>query len=164
MIIEGDRVTRFAAHLPLSTNFGALAGVGTRHSAALGLAELTDALCLVVSEERGQISVARDGGLRRLADPGELTAEIAALPAETRPSDGERRSFCASSCASTGPRRSRRWSSSRRSGRRACRARVRSSARSPCRCTSPTCRPTLVLDDVKPAEIDVTLSGLRREF
>jgi diadenylate cyclase len=78
VILEGDRVTRFAAHLPLSTNFVALAGVGTRHSAALGLAEVTDALCLVVSEERGEISVARDGALRRLAEPaGELTAEIA---------------------------------------------------------------------------------------
>jgi uncharacterized protein (TIGR00159 family) len=76
VIVQGDRVARFAAHLPLSTDFTQLAGVGTRHSAALGLAELTDALSLVVSEERGQVSAARDGRLLRLKDPGELTAVI----------------------------------------------------------------------------------------
>jgi hypothetical protein len=50
--------------------------VGTRHAAALGLAERTDALCLVASEERGRISVARDGRLRTLENPQELTAVI----------------------------------------------------------------------------------------
>jgi diadenylate cyclase len=76
MIVERDRIARFAAHLPLSTDFLQLVGVGTRHSAALGLAELTDALCVVVSEERGQISVAKDGRLRLLADPLELGAVL----------------------------------------------------------------------------------------
>ncbi len=93
MIVDGDHVTRFAAHLPLSTNFMALAGVGTRHSAALGLAELTDALCIVSSEERGEISIARDGRLRRLSDPATLTAELDRFLHEVRPGDGERRSF-----------------------------------------------------------------------
>jgi len=93
VILEGARVTRFAAHLPLSTNFQALKGVGTRHSAALGLAELTDALCLVVSEERGVISVARDARLRALAAPGELSAEIDRFLRETRPVTNERTSF-----------------------------------------------------------------------
>jgi diadenylate cyclase len=67
--------------------------VGTRHSAALGLAELTDALCLVVSEERGVISVARDARLRALAAPGELSAEIDRFLRETRPVTNERTSF-----------------------------------------------------------------------
>src|SRR5438874_1549479 len=53
VMIEQDHITRFAAHLPLSKDLRQLANVGTRHSAALGLAELADALCLVVSEERG---------------------------------------------------------------------------------------------------------------
>jgi uncharacterized protein (TIGR00159 family) len=72
VIIEHDRVTRFAAHLPLSKDIQQLAGVGTRHSAALGLAELTDAICIVVSEQRGTVAVAKDGRLTRLNNPQEL--------------------------------------------------------------------------------------------
>ena len=91
VIIERDTVTRFAAQLPLSTDFRQLSGVGTRHSAALGLSERTDALCVVVSEERGQISVAQQGVLRRLRDPVELAAAVHAFLRTTFPSRSERR-------------------------------------------------------------------------
>jgi len=76
VLIENDRLTRFAAHLPLSKNLAQTAHVGTRHSAALGLAELCDALCLVVSEERGTITIARNGRLRQLHSPQELPVAI----------------------------------------------------------------------------------------
>lgn len=76
MIIERDRISRFAAHLPLSKDLSQLSDVGTRHSAALGLAELTDALCLVVSEERGRISVARNGRLSAITNPQELGLQL----------------------------------------------------------------------------------------
>jgi diadenylate cyclase len=76
VIVENDCITRFAAHLPLSKDLRQLANVGTRHSAALGLAELTDVLCIVVSEERGKISVARDGRLREIDNLQELGAAI----------------------------------------------------------------------------------------
>lgn len=72
IIVEQDRISRFAAHLPLSKDVEQTASVGTRHSAALGIAELTDALAIVVSEERGAISVTRDGRLRELNSPQEL--------------------------------------------------------------------------------------------
>jgi uncharacterized protein (TIGR00159 family) len=72
VIVEQDRISRFAAHLPLSKDVEQTASVGTRHSAALGIAELTDALAIVVSEERGAISVARDGSLREINSPQEL--------------------------------------------------------------------------------------------
>ena len=68
-IVDGDRITRFAVHLPLSSNFEEIARRGTRHTAALGLSELTDALCIVVSEERGQTSLAQNGKLRTV-EPG----------------------------------------------------------------------------------------------
>ena len=76
VLVENDRLTRFAAHLPLSKDLAQTAHVGTRHSAALGLAEVCDALCLVVSEERGTISIARNGRLRQLESPQELAAVV----------------------------------------------------------------------------------------
>ncbi|HSJ97113.1 MAG TPA: diadenylate cyclase [Myxococcota bacterium] len=76
VLVEGDRVRRFALHLPLSTDAQQLAGGGTRHAAALGLAARSDALCVVVSEERGTVSVARDGRLVRLSGPEVLAAEL----------------------------------------------------------------------------------------
>ncbi len=76
VVVEDGRITRFAAHLPLSKDLVQTAHVGTRHSAALGLAELCDALCLVVSEERGQVSVARDGKLRPAENLQQIVSAI----------------------------------------------------------------------------------------
>jgi uncharacterized protein (TIGR00159 family) len=61
VILEGNRIARLGCHLPLSNRLDKLPGRGTRHAAGLGLAELSDALCLVVSEEQGTLSVARHG-------------------------------------------------------------------------------------------------------
>lgn len=72
MIINNNRVVKFGAHLPLSTNFKDLGKKGTRHSAALGLSEVTDALCIVVSEEKGHISICRDGKIKTLSQFTEL--------------------------------------------------------------------------------------------
>jgi len=91
VLVERDRVTRFATHLPLSKDLAQLVHLGTRHSAALGLAELTDALCLVISEERGTVSVARDGRLRRIENLNQLVEVIETFlkekfpPAEKKP-------------------------------------------------------------------------------
>jgi diadenylate cyclase len=76
VVIEGGKVTRFAVHLPLSSDFAQLGMRGTRHAAALGLAERSDALTIVVSEERGSISVARDGRLMELETPAEIARVI----------------------------------------------------------------------------------------
>lgn len=63
VVLEGERAVRFAVHLPLSTDHAQLGQRGTRHAAGLGLSERTDALCIIVSEERGTVSVAQDGRL-----------------------------------------------------------------------------------------------------
>jgi uncharacterized protein (TIGR00159 family) len=76
VLVESNRITRFACHLPLSKDLAQLVNVGTRHSAALGIAEVSDALCIVVSEERGTVSVAREGRLRRLDNVQELGSEM----------------------------------------------------------------------------------------
>lgn len=74
VVVEDRRVSRFGAQLPLSRNVAQLAETGTRHSAALGLSERTDALCLVVSEERGTISAARGGQLAPVSSPEQLAS------------------------------------------------------------------------------------------
>jgi uncharacterized protein (TIGR00159 family) len=86
VLVESNRVTRFATHLPLSKDLAQLANVGTRHSAALGLAELSDALCIVVSEERGTVSIARNGQLRKLDNLQELGSAIQSFLMDKFPS------------------------------------------------------------------------------
>ncbi|MCX7661146.1 MAG: diadenylate cyclase, partial [Candidatus Omnitrophica bacterium] len=72
VIIEGSRITKFSTHLPLSSNIEEIGRFGTRHAAALGISERTDSLCIVVSEEKSTVSVAWEGRLSVLKDPGEL--------------------------------------------------------------------------------------------
>jgi uncharacterized protein (TIGR00159 family) len=62
-IVQGDQIVQVSAILPLSRRDDIPSYYGTRHRAALGLAEVSDALILVVSEERGDVVVARDGRL-----------------------------------------------------------------------------------------------------
>lgn len=68
VIITENRVERFGVYLPLGKDLAQNAKLGTRHAAALGLSQLTDALCLVVSEERGKISAAHNGELSEVAE------------------------------------------------------------------------------------------------
>lgn len=85
VIIDGRRVTHFSCHLPLSKNLNKIRDRGTRHAAALGLTEVTDALCLVVSEEKGTISVARNGEMQAVNDLDKLTAVIENFYEEIHP-------------------------------------------------------------------------------
>ncbi len=65
VIIRGDRIAAASCLLPLTEARNLSQELGTRHRAAIGLSEQTDALILVVSEETGAISLARGGGLQR---------------------------------------------------------------------------------------------------
>ena len=58
VIINGNRIAKFGCHLPLSVNTSKYGNIGLRHTAALGLVERSDAICVVISEERGTISLA----------------------------------------------------------------------------------------------------------
>ena len=61
VIIQGDRITCAGAVFPTSNSTKLNRRLGTRHRAALGLAEETDAICIVVSEETGRVSIAVKG-------------------------------------------------------------------------------------------------------
>ena len=65
VIIQGDRIAAAACFLPLHTHPVTVRKIGTRHRAAIGVTEDTDALAVVVSEERGQISIAWRGELEQ---------------------------------------------------------------------------------------------------
>jgi diadenylate cyclase len=85
VLLQNERVHRFGAHLPLSKNLEKLLGVGTRHAAALGISEVTDALAIVVSEQRGTISVAQNGEIRQLSDLHELERLLNRFVATKKP-------------------------------------------------------------------------------
>ena len=88
VIIDGHLIDKLGCHLPLSKNLEKLPNSGTRHAAALGLSERTDALCLVVSEERGTISVARHGAIQIVPTPADLVQILAAFYDEIAPRAG----------------------------------------------------------------------------
>lgn len=71
-VIQGDRIVEVAAILPLSKSKDLPSHFGTRHRAAAGLSEQTDALVIVVSEERGEITVFKDKDIFTIKDSGEL--------------------------------------------------------------------------------------------
>ena len=88
--IRGDRIAAAGCFLPLSRNTQLGRAMGTRHRAALGLTEETDAVVLVVSEESGRISLAMAGQMETLLDRETLRRRLGELfaldptPAEPR--------------------------------------------------------------------------------
>jgi uncharacterized protein (TIGR00159 family) len=77
-VIHQGRVTRAGCFLPLTQNPEISRHLGTRHRAAIGLTEATDALVIVVSETDGQISLCRDGQIVRGLGPSALYNELLA--------------------------------------------------------------------------------------
>ncbi len=65
VIIRGNKIITAGCLLPLTSNNNLSRELGTRHRAAIGLSEVTDAIIVVVSEETGKISVAKEGSLTR---------------------------------------------------------------------------------------------------
>jgi diadenylate cyclase len=79
VVVKNDEVVAAACVLPLSSNPAVSSALGTRHRAALGLSEHTDAFVIVVSEETGRISVARGGRLNSPLEPAALRAMLLTL-------------------------------------------------------------------------------------
>ncbi|NDE06866.1 MAG: TIGR00159 family protein, partial [Chloroflexi bacterium] len=94
VLIRQDRMVAARCLLPLSDNPILGPELGTRHRAAVGITEGTDAICVVVSEETGAVSIAEHGQLHRLPDHSHLERELTAFlaPAGVDRGDGEARS------------------------------------------------------------------------
>jgi diadenylate cyclase len=76
VVIRDARLTQASCHLPLSANSDLPQFYGTRHRAALGLSERCDAVVVIASEERGEVSLALAGVIERIDTPEHLTEKL----------------------------------------------------------------------------------------
>ncbi|MDD5935890.1 MAG: diadenylate cyclase CdaA [Clostridiales bacterium] len=74
--IRGNRITAATCYLPLSDNMRLSKDLGTRHRAGVGISEVTDSFTIIVSEETGKVSIARNGQLIRSVDGDYLRAKL----------------------------------------------------------------------------------------
>ena len=76
VVVRGNLITAATCYLPLSDNMNISKSYGTRHRAALGISEVTDAITVVVSEETGNVSLAERGQLTVMKDADQLREEL----------------------------------------------------------------------------------------
>jgi diadenylate cyclase len=88
VILKGDRIACAACIFPLTTRTDLNKSLGTRHRAAIGLTEETDAVVVVVSEETGLISHAYKGQLVRGVTPEELRSFLTSVLVQTTQTRG----------------------------------------------------------------------------
>lgn len=79
VVISGDTIKSAGVLLPLTEDPKLSWKYGTRHRAAIGMSEVSDAACLVVSEETGDVSIALDGTLRKYEDITKLKKDLEIL-------------------------------------------------------------------------------------
>lgn len=91
VILRENRVVSATCYLPLSDNLELSKDLGTRHRASLGVSEVSDSLTIVVSEETGTVSVAKEGKLRRNVDADSLTKMLQRV--SRKASDGSRKKW-----------------------------------------------------------------------
>lgn len=83
VILSGNRIRSATCYLPLSDNMTLSKALGTRHRAAVGISEVSDSLTIVVSEETGSVSVAKNGRLLRNLNQEQLREQLASLQAKS---------------------------------------------------------------------------------
>lgn len=88
VILRDNRVVSATCYLPLSDNLALSKELGTRHRAGLGVSEVSDSLTIIVSEETGMVSVAREGKLKRNVDAESLEKLLKKI--SKKASDGAR--------------------------------------------------------------------------
>lgn len=85
VIMSGNRIRSATCYLPLSDNMNLSKALGTRHRAAVGISEVSDSVTVVVSEETGSVSVAKNGRLLRNLNQEQLREQLQTL--QSKPED-----------------------------------------------------------------------------
>ena len=88
VIQSGNRLRSATCYLPLSDNMNLSKALGTRHRAAVGVSEVSDSLTIVVSEETGSVSVAKNGRLLRNLNQEQLKEQLQTL--QVKPEEGRK--------------------------------------------------------------------------
>lgn len=89
VIIRGNRIVAATCYFPLSENIQLSKELGTRHRAGIGISEITDCLTIIVSEETGKVSIAREGKLIRNIDGDYLRAKL--IDSQKKANDNKQR-------------------------------------------------------------------------
>lgn len=92
-VIEAGLITRVGCVLPLTQRSNVPAQWGTRHRAGMGLADRSDAIVVVVSEERGEVTLMWEGGAKRMTDERDLETTLHALTTSTNSVAAPKRPF-----------------------------------------------------------------------
>ncbi len=83
VLVKGNRIAAATCYLPLSDNMQIEKELGTRHRAAIGVSEISDSITLVVSEETGDISLAKNGKIYRGLDQNQIKKHLQILKIQT---------------------------------------------------------------------------------
>lgn len=89
VILKGNRIVAATCYLPLSDNMHLSKDLGTRHRAGIGISEMSDSLTIIVSEETGKVSIAKEGKLIRNVDGDYLRAKL--IDAQKKTADAKQR-------------------------------------------------------------------------
>lgn len=88
VILSNNRIRSATCYLPLSDNMNLSKALGTRHRAAVGISEVSDSLTIVVSEETGSVSVAKNGRILRNLNQEQLREQLQVL--QVKPEEGRK--------------------------------------------------------------------------
>lgn len=93
VVINGDKIISAGVLLPLTEDPKLSWKYGTRHRAAIGMTETSDAACLVVSEETGDVSIALDGNLKKYEDLVTLKSDLEKILGLKDPNEVEKKTI-----------------------------------------------------------------------
>ncbi len=93
VVINGDKIISAGVLLPLTEDPKLSWKYGTRHRAAIGMTETSDAACLVVSEETGDVSIALDGNLKKYEDLVTLKSDLENILGLKEPNDADKKTI-----------------------------------------------------------------------